>query len=81
MERTACLPFSSSLIRALRCARLGLHFLAGASAISLVYPTDHENVGSSSSRAGRGKCSTYLATGLTMRHKVRHYHRPGSRFA
>ena len=81
MERTACLPFSSCLIRAMRGARLGLHFLAGASAIALVNLTDHKNVGFSSSRAERSKGSTYLASGLTLRHDERHLRQPGSRYA
>lgn len=43
MQQTASLPPTSPLIRALRCARLGLHFLAGACAIAFVYPSAHEN--------------------------------------
>lgn len=43
MQRTASLPPTSRLIQALRCARLGLHFLAGACAIAFVYPSVGEN--------------------------------------
>ena len=43
MQQTASLPPTSRLIQALRCARLGLHFLAGACAIAFVYPSVGEN--------------------------------------
>jgi 1-acyl-sn-glycerol-3-phosphate acyltransferase len=43
MKQTASLPPTSRPIRALRCARLGLHFLAGACTIAFVYPSVGEN--------------------------------------
>jgi 1-acyl-sn-glycerol-3-phosphate acyltransferase len=43
MKQTNSLTPTSHLIRALRCARLGLHFLAGACAIAFVYPSVGEN--------------------------------------